>query len=201
MGLLTPSFYSFQIISTELSDQLAQIGDSVFAKGGAVDSNRTEVGGDSSMTARWVWNTPQLNHTGSGTFGSYLDAKISSLGIGSGTFAVTLVAFDSVANVPIARAAMSIRTIDQLSLVALTSASANPRQSHARRQLREQGSIFLSPPLNVFSITGILRETVSDLFLSIRARFRQIGVPRKLKPLKQAPVTYPLRFFTIPMKM
>lgn len=45
--LLTPNVFSFQIVSEELSDQLALIGDSVEVKGGAVDSNRTERGADS----------------------------------------------------------------------------------------------------------------------------------------------------------
>jgi len=45
--LLTPNVYSFQIVSEELSDQLALIGDSVEVKGGAIDSNRTELGSDS----------------------------------------------------------------------------------------------------------------------------------------------------------
>ncbi len=78
--LLTSSNYNFQIISSELSDQLALIGDSVFVKGGIIDTNNTDQGiNDSTSIARWVWNTPQSGHTNSGSFGKYVDTEISGV--------------------------------------------------------------------------------------------------------------------------
>jgi hypothetical protein len=119
-GLLTPNRYSLQIISEELSDQVALIGDSVLVKGGAVDSNRTEMGGaaDSTSIARWVWNTPQANHTVSGTFGKYLDAEVSGISGGAGAYSYTLVAFDSSLNQPVPQVAIAVRNITQSALVA-----------------------------------------------------------------------------------
>ncbi len=118
--LLTPNTYVFQIISTELSDQLALIGDSVYVKGGAVDSNRTEQGGsgDSTSLARWVWNTPQTNHTVSGTFGKYLDSEISGLSAGSGAYSYTIVAFDSSVSQVVPQTSVAVRNVAQTSLLA-----------------------------------------------------------------------------------
>ena len=118
--LLTPNTYLFQIISSELSDQLALIGDSVYVKGGAVDSNRTEQGGsgDSTLLARWVWNTPQTNHTASGTFGKYLDSEISGLSAGSGAYSYTIVAFDSSVSQVVPQTSVAVRNVAQTSLVA-----------------------------------------------------------------------------------
>lgn len=89
-GLLTPGTFSFQIISEELSDKIALIGDSVYVKGGAVDSNRTESGSgpDSTSVARWVWNTPQSGHTAAGSFGKYLDTEVSGVGGGPDSMSV-----------------------------------------------------------------------------------------------------------------
>jgi len=158
-GLLTPSTFSFQVISEELSDQIALIGDSVYVKGGAVDSNRTELGPgpdsmsvarwvwntpsawhttagtfgkyldtevsgagggpDSTSVARWVWNTPQSSHTTAGTFGKYLDTEVSGLGSGSGTYSVTLVARDSSTSQVVPGVSLSVRNLDQSSLIAV----------------------------------------------------------------------------------
>lgn len=120
-GLLTPGIFSFQVISEELSDQIALIGDSVYVKGGAVDSNRTELGPgpDSASVARWVWNTPQSGHTTAGTFGKYLDTEVSGLGSGSGTYSVTLVARDSSTSQVVPGVSLSVRNLDQSSLIAV----------------------------------------------------------------------------------
>ena len=84
LDLLTPTVCDFQIISRGLSDQLELIEDSVLVKGGMIDTNLTEVGGnDSTDLARWVWNTPQSGHVISGSFGKYLDTEISGVS-GSG---------------------------------------------------------------------------------------------------------------------
>ena len=119
-NLLTPNTYSFQIISEELSDQIALIGDSVYAKGGAVDSNRTEMGGsaDSTSIARWVWNTPQTNHTIRGSFGKYLDTEVSGISSGSGAYSFTLITFDSSNSQVIPQVSLAVRNVSQTSLVA-----------------------------------------------------------------------------------
>jgi hypothetical protein len=119
-SLLTPNTFTFQIIADELSDQIAQIDDSVLVKGGAVDSNRTETGStvDSGSVAAWVWNTPQGNHAGGGTFGKYLDTEVSGISSGSGAFAYTLVAFDTSINQVIPWASLAIRNISQSALIA-----------------------------------------------------------------------------------
>ncbi len=118
-GLLTPNVFAFQIIDDDLSDRLALIDDSVLVKGGAVDSNRTELGGDSSATARWVWNSPQSNHTLSGTFGKYLDTEVSGVSSGSGAYSVTIQAVDSTIGMAVPYALIGVRSIDQSSLIAV----------------------------------------------------------------------------------
>jgi hypothetical protein len=45
---------------------------------------------DSAIVARAVWNTPQSGHTVAGTFGSYLDAKVSTISGASGSGAYTI---------------------------------------------------------------------------------------------------------------
>ncbi|MEW5994391.1 MAG: hypothetical protein AB1744_08340 [Candidatus Zixiibacteriota bacterium] len=97
-SLLTPNTYSFQVVSTELSDQLALI--------------------DSGAVAAWVWNTPQLNHTATGTFGRYLDTEISGLGPGSGAYSYTIVAFDTSIGLNIPYALLTIRNVSQTALIA-----------------------------------------------------------------------------------
>lgn len=99
--------------------------DSVFAKGGAVDSNRTEQGGgsDSTSISRWVWNTPSGNHTISGSFGDYLDTKISGVSGGSGAFSVSLIAYDSANAQVVPGARVTIHNIDQTATLALGATS------------------------------------------------------------------------------
>lgn len=120
-NLLTPNQTSFQIVNTELSDQIARIGDSVLVRGGAVDSNRTERGSavDSSSLVNWVWNTPQANHTTGGTFGRFLDAAISSVSSGSGLYSISVVSYDSSAAQVVPNVSIAVRNNDQTALIAL----------------------------------------------------------------------------------
>jgi len=74
--------------------------------------------GDSTSIARWVWNTPQTNHTLSGTFGKYLDSEISGLGGGSGMYAYSLVTYDSSSEQVIPGVSLAVRNINQSALVA-----------------------------------------------------------------------------------
>jgi len=124
--LLTPFNYQFQIISTELSTQLALIGDSVFVKGGLIDSNITDPGiNDSTSIANWVWNTPQSNHNYYGTFGKYLDAEISGISGGSGTYSISIVTYDSSSSQTVAGTNIIIRNITQSSLIAIGQTDSN----------------------------------------------------------------------------
>jgi len=77
--------------------------------------------GDSASIARWVWNTPQDNHTGDGTFGKYLDAEISGVGVGGGLYSFRITAYDSSIDQTISGARVIIRNLAQTSLIALGS--------------------------------------------------------------------------------
>lgn len=119
-GLLTPYNFKFQIISTKLSEQIALIGDSVFVKGGIVDTNKTDPGlNDSTSIANWVWNTPQSSHSTAGTFGKYLDTEISGIGGGSGAYSISMVAYDTGNSQTVAGASVVVRNINQSSLIAV----------------------------------------------------------------------------------
>lgn len=74
--------------------------------------------GDSTSIARWVWNTPQANHTLSGTFGKYLDSEISGLASGSGMYAYSLLTFDSSSGQVIPGVGLAVRNINQSALIA-----------------------------------------------------------------------------------
>lgn len=100
-GLETPQTFGFQVISTELSDQIAVIGET-----------------DSAAVARSVWNTPQDNHMGVGSFGRYLDAEVSGLSSGSGLYARTVVAYDSTSTRVIPGAGVAVRNLGQTALLA-----------------------------------------------------------------------------------
>ncbi len=119
-NLLTPNTYPFQIISEELSDQLAAIGDSVLVGGGVIDSNRTEMGAptDSACIADWVWNTPQTNHTTPGSFGRYLDTEVSRLGPGTGAYSYRLVTFDTSCYQTVPHVSVAVRNLMQSAMIA-----------------------------------------------------------------------------------
>jgi len=74
---------------------------------------------DSTTVARWVWNTPQANHGLSGTFGRYLDAEISGLGVGSGLFRRHLIVYDSALDQTVSGVRVAVRTLDQTALIAV----------------------------------------------------------------------------------
>lgn len=76
-------------------------------------------GSDSTSIARWVWNTPQANHTGTGTFGKYLDAQVSGLGAGSGAYSCTLIYLDSTTEAVIPGVNVAVRNLDQSALLAV----------------------------------------------------------------------------------
>ncbi|MEW6411649.1 MAG: carboxypeptidase-like regulatory domain-containing protein [Candidatus Zixiibacteriota bacterium] len=86
---------------------------SVHADSGAVGG-----GADSASIASWVWNTPQLNHIVNGTFGGNLDAEISGIGSGSGTYACVVQAADTSVDAAIGGVAVVIRNLEQTSLIA-----------------------------------------------------------------------------------
>lgn len=100
LSLTTPNGASFQVVGSELSDQLSAIG-------------------DSAEVAGWVWNTPQGGHTEAGTFGRYLDAQISGLSSGSGAYSVGVVALDTTNSLTIPGINIAVRNLGQTSLIAV----------------------------------------------------------------------------------
>jgi len=68
---------------------------------------------DSAQVASAVWNSPQGNHTGAGTFGKYLDAEISGLSGGG------LVVVDSGTGQTIPGVSLTLRNLDQSALIAV----------------------------------------------------------------------------------
>lgn len=86
--------------------------------GGIVDSNRASIALDSAGMANAVWNAPQSNHTIAGSFGDNLDAKISTIGSGGGTYVRRFIAYDSTVGQVIPGANMVVRNLDQTALIA-----------------------------------------------------------------------------------
>jgi len=173
LGLLTPGGMTFQIISTEFSDQIALLSDSVLVKGGVIDTNLTEQGGgaDSASMARWVWNTPQANHTASGTFGKYLDTEVSGVSGGSGAYSITLVAYDTVADQAISGTRVAVRGVNQSSLVGVGTTNSN---GEAAFNLDADSFVIVaSSPGFVFSaydtlaVTGVGVDTVKGYQFNI----------------------------------
>jgi hypothetical protein len=119
LGLLTPTHLEFQIVTRGFSDQLQMIEDSVLVRGGAIDTNFTERGPDSSLIAGWVWNTPQSGHTTAGTFGKYLDSEISGIASGSGLYSYTLRLYDTVSEQVVPGARVVVRNLPQTALIAV----------------------------------------------------------------------------------
>ncbi|HOP06020.1 MAG TPA: carboxypeptidase-like regulatory domain-containing protein [candidate division Zixibacteria bacterium] len=118
LSLLTPNRTSFQLISTELSDQLAAVDDSVLVKGGIIDSNRTERGADSASIGRWVWDVPQSLHNLSGSFGGYLDTDISGISSGGGAYSCSVRLIDSATGLAVPGAGITVRSLNQSSVLA-----------------------------------------------------------------------------------
>ena len=124
--LLTSDNFHFQIISTQLSYQLALIGDSVFVKGGIIDTNKTDSGiNDSTSIANWIWNTPQSSHITSGTFGKYLDTEISGISGGSGAYSFSMITYDTGSSQTVAGTNVIVRSINQSSLIAVGQTDSN----------------------------------------------------------------------------
>lgn len=107
-SLTTANSASFQVISSELSDQLAGIA-------------------DSSDMAGWVWNTPQSGHTIAGTFGRYLDARVSGLSSGGGAYSVGVVALDTTNSLTVPDVHVAVRNPAQTSLIAVASTDNDGR--------------------------------------------------------------------------
>ncbi len=82
-------------------------------------------GADSVSLARWLWNTPHVNHQLPGTFGSYLDTDVSGIGIGAGPIGITVVAFDTIANEVVPDVHVVARNIDRSARLATGATTAN----------------------------------------------------------------------------
>lgn len=74
---------------------------------------------DSNLIARWVWNTPQANHTLIGTYGKYLDTEVSGIAGGSGLYSYGLIITDSSTGQVVPGVNIAVRNIEQTALVAL----------------------------------------------------------------------------------
>lgn len=81
-------------------------------------------GSDSISIARWVWNTPQSNHTVSGTFGRYLDGPVSGISGGSGLYAFRIVVYDSSSLQVIPGVRVTIRNLAQTALISTAVSSS-----------------------------------------------------------------------------
>lgn len=75
-------------------------------------------GSDSTSIARWVWNTPQSNHTVPGTFGRYLDAPVSDLSGGGGLYSRQILLIDSSNAQVIPGCRVTVRNMTQTALIA-----------------------------------------------------------------------------------
>jgi hypothetical protein len=80
---------------------------------------------DSSDIARAVWNAPSANHVSPGTFGDYLDADVSALGMGSGAYSVIVAVVDTATSQSLAGVAVAVRNLDQTSLLAVSATDLN----------------------------------------------------------------------------
>lgn len=130
--LISCKTVTFQLITTSLNDRLAElesIYDSIKNYDNWVAKESTVQSIDSSSVAGWVWNSPNSNHTTSGTFGDYLDSKISGLSSGSGIYSFELNAYDSSSNQSIAQINIAIRNLDQTSLLAVGTTDSYGRAS------------------------------------------------------------------------
>lgn len=113
----TLSGLGFALDSADFSDSCF---DEVHFTAGYFDSTRGSAGGpDSAVLARAVWNAPSANHTTAGTFGDYLDARVSGLGLGGGAFTVTLTATDTLAGQTVPGVRVAVRNLEQTSLLAV----------------------------------------------------------------------------------
>nr|MBN2276851.1 hypothetical protein [candidate division Zixibacteria bacterium] len=91
-------------------DSLAKIIDSLEHLSEAVDS---------STLAGCIWNTPQSNHTQSGTFGKYLDAEISGISVGGGAYSIEIMVLDTALDQPIPGVGLNVRNLPQTALIAV----------------------------------------------------------------------------------
>ena len=81
-------------------------------------------GSDSTSIARWVWNTPQSNHTVSGTFGRYLDGPVSGISGGGGLYAFRIVVYDSSSLQVVPGVRVTIRNLAQTALISTAVSSS-----------------------------------------------------------------------------
>jgi len=118
-----PETYRSTLSAQEIADTLFNRDSVVFDQGYwhklAEKADSGVVGGssDSTSIARWVWNTPQSNHTAAGTFGRNLDGPISAVEGGSGAFAQSVYAYDSAAGQAIPGVNLAVRNVDQTTLL------------------------------------------------------------------------------------
>ena len=129
---------------------------------------RAGIGGggssDSTSIARWVWNTPQGNHVGAGTFGKYLDAQVSGLGAGSGAYSYSLVYADSSKGEVIPGVNVAVRNLDQSALLAVgqtdTQGKAEFNLNAAGYTVIATATGYLFEPFDTVVIVGAGADTL-----------------------------------------
>ncbi len=120
-----PEYYRSTLSAGEIADTLFGRDSDLFDAGywhkvaASADSGAAGSGSDSTSIARWIWNTPQQNHQGSGTFGAYLDAPISGLTGGGGAITHAMVAYDSTSQLAIPGARIAVRNLTQTALLGI----------------------------------------------------------------------------------
>ncbi len=118
-----PELYRSTLTAKEIADTLLGRDSLVFNDAywhklaERADSGAAGGSSDSASIARWVWNTPQSNHAVPGTFGGNLDGPVSAIGGGSGAYAQTIVAYDSVTQAPIPGVNVAVRNLSQTALL------------------------------------------------------------------------------------
>jgi|GEM_PF-1542562 len=126
-GSRSLSALGFALDSADFADSCF---DETHFTAGYFDSAQGAAGGlDSADLANAVWNAPALNHDSPGTFGDYLDTKVSGLGTGGGAYAIILTAVDTLSGQTVPGVRVAIRNPEQTSLIAVgrTDASGTSR--------------------------------------------------------------------------
>lgn len=151
--LTTDSFVvDMSSINSSLDDDTSLVG---FLRSGIGGGGN---GSDSISIARWVWNTPQGNHVGTGTFGKYLDAQVSGLGTGSGAYSYLLVFVDSSSDLVIPGVNVAVRNAEQSALLAV---GQSDTEGHAAFNLNTAdysvvavATGYLFDPFSVVAVAG-----------------------------------------------
>jgi hypothetical protein len=116
-GFGSQSCHSVCLTSEAEASLAAQTADSVLVDSLSYQGSGANV--DSTKISRWVWNTPQGNHGGDGTFGKFLDTEVSGVSSGSGIYSFAVHIHDSGNGQVIPYVDLAVRNVSQTALVAV----------------------------------------------------------------------------------